>query len=537
MTVLRVFDGEFMKMKIALECLKLLRVWILERHPHETVGLVRALPDVIERNVGDFFAALIGGAVDEHGAVSFFVVFLKSRARIVSIAKRVQSREHRGMHSKRTAVASLVRGLCALVAVIAAPDALAKETLKKKDTSTALAAGLSPERLVRIGATMQRYVDEKRVAGTVTLFARHGQVIHFEAHGFADIEAKRPMTTDTIFRIASMSKAVTSAAIMMLVEEGLVSLEHPVSRYIPAFKKSVVAVRAPMGSWEGAPPTLVPPKREITIRDLLTHTAGISYGYGPAAAQWKAAGIQNWYFADRAEPIAAVVDRIAQLPFDAQPGEAFVYGYNTDILGVVVEKASGLNLDTFFRERIFRPLKMVDTHFFLPPEKRNRLAVVYAPQPDGTVARAPEGAMGQGAYVEGPRQCFSGGAGLLSTANDYLRLMKMFAQGGELDGVRLLGPKTVELMSTNHVGNMYNEGRTGFGLGFEVVEHIGRAGRYGSEDAYGWGSAYYSNYWIDPAEDMMGIYLSQLLPNGGLDLQTKFRTLAYSAITKSSRSR
>lgn len=428
-----------------------------------------------------------------------------------------------------------VRAVVALsCALIGLSPAAAQTQPSRRPASSASpspeSVGLSSERVARIGATMQRYVDEKQVAGTVTLLTRRGQTLHFEAHGFRDVEKRVPMTTDTIFRIASMSKALTSVAAMMLVEEGILALEHPVSRYIPAFAKTTVAVRPPTGSPEGTVPMVVPARRAITIRDLLTHTAGLGYGFGPAAAQWKAAGIQNWYFADRAEPIAAVVERMAALPFDAQPGEAYVYGYGTDVLGVVVERASGRPLDVFIAERITKPLKMVDTHFFLPPEKRDRLAVVYAGKADAPIERAPETSAGQGTYVDGPRQCFSGGAGLLSTAGDYARFMRMLANGGELDGVRLLGRKTVEVMRSNHVGSMYNDGRTGFGLGFEVVEHLGRAGRFGSETAYGWGSAYYSNYWIDPVEDMMGIYLSQLLPNGGLDLQTKFRTLAYAAL-------
>ncbi len=409
----------------------------------------------------------------------------------------------------------------------------AKEPVAKRVASTLAppqSVGMSPERVDRISKTMQRYVAEGRVAGTVTYLMRHGKLVHFEANGMADIEGKVSMQKNTIFRVASMSKAVTSVAAMILIEEGLLSLETPVSRYFPAFKKTTVALRAPAGAVSDPPVTIVPAKREINVRDLLTHTAGISYGRGPGAAMWKAAGIQDWYLADRAEPIAGVVERMAALPFDAQPGEAYVYGYNTDILGAVVEKASGQPLDVFFRERIFEPLKMADTSFFLPVEKRDRLATVYSAREDGAIVRAPEGGMGQGAYVDGPRQCFGGGAGLLSTASDYSRLVRMLANKGTLDGARILAPKTVVLMSSNFVGSMYNEGRTGFGLGFEVVEHLGRAGRYGSEGAFGWGSAYYSNYWIDPQEDMLGLYFSQLVPNGGLDLQSKFRTLAYAAI-------
>lgn len=390
--------------------------------------------------------------------------------------------------------------------------------------------GMSPERVDRISKTMQRYVAEGRVAGTVTLLMRRGKLVQFEATGMADIEGRVPMKTDTIFRIASMSKAVTSVAAMILIEEGRLSLETPISRFFPSFEETTVALKPPVGAVPDSPVTVVPAKREIDVRDLLTHTAGISYGDGPAQAQWKAAGIQGWYLADRPEPIGSVVDRMAALPFDAQPGEAFVYGYNTDILGAVVEKASGQPLDVFFQERILGPLKMMDTSFFLPLEKRARLATVYSAREDGSIVRAPEEGMGQGAYVDGPRQCFGGGAGLLSTASDYSRLVRMLASGGALDGVRILGPKTVALMSSNFVGDLYRSGRSGFGLGFEVVEHLGRAGRYGSEGAFGWGSAYYANYWIDPQEDMLGLYFSQLVPNRGLDLQNKFRTMAYAAI-------
>jgi CubicO group peptidase (beta-lactamase class C family) len=432
--------------------------------------------------------------------------------------------------------------LAAICLTLGTSPVLAQAAKKKAAVSGPVvwdgaAAGLSNERLDRISKTMQRYVDEGRIAGTVTYLVRHGKLVHFEARGWADVERKVPMQRDTIFRIASMSKAVTSVAAMILIEEGYLSLETPVSKFFPGFKKTTVALRPPAGAVPDSPPTIVPAKREITVRDLMTHTAGISYGYGPGASLWKAAGIQGWYLADRAEPIASIVERMAALPMDAQPGEAYVYGYGTDILGAVVEKASGKPLDVFFRERIFEPLKMVDTAFFLPPEKRDRLATVYTPKEDGTIMRAPDtapltnGAMvAQGAYVDGPRQCFGGGAGLLSTAPDYARLVRMFANGGALDRVRILSPKTVALMSSNFVGNLYNEGRTGFGLGFEVVESAGRAGRYGSEGAFGWGSAYYANFWVDPQEDMFGLYFSQYLPYTLNDLQAKFRTMAYAAI-------
>jgi len=317
---------------------------------------------------------------------------------------------------------------------------------------------------------------------------------------------------------------------MMLVEEGRIGLADPLSRYIPAFRKTTVAVPPPAGAAAGSAVSAVPAKREITIRDLLTHTSGIGYGEGVAAELWKVAGIQGWYFADRNEPVAAVVERMAALPMDAQPGEKYVYGYSTDILGVVVEKASGLTLAEFFQKRITGPLGMVDSRFFLPPLQKARLAAVYAAKEDGTIERAGDRGTGQGDYVEGPRAAFSGGAGLLSTARDYGRFLQMLLNGGELDGVRLLGSKTVELMTVNHVGSLYEEGRFGFGLGFEIVEDLGRAGRYGSVGEFRWGGAYFTYYWADPRERLVGVLMTQLLPSRESDLQQKFRTLVYQSI-------
>ena len=391
------------------------------------------------------------------------------------------------------------------------------------------AVGVSAERLNRLSSTMQHAVDAGQAAGIVTIVVRHGKVVELEAFGKRDIEADAPMQKDTIFRIASMSKAVTSVAAMMLMEEGKLLLGDPVSKFIPSFKKTTVMVPPPPGAVPGTPVSVVPAKREITVRDLLTHTAGIGYGAGPAESQYRAANVYMWYFADKAEPIAAVIDRLAALPFDAQPGEKYVYGFNTDVLGVVIEKASGMSLDDYFRTRILQPLKMTDTHFFLPPEKRDRLAAVYSYQ-DGKLTRAADAGTGQGEYVDGPRQCFSGGAGLLSTATDYARLLQMLLNGGELDGVRLLSPKTVELMTVNHAGSLFNEGRTGFGLGFEIIEDLGRAGVPGSVGVFSWGGAYHTNFWADPKEELAAVLMTNLLPAGDSDLHGKFRALVYQAI-------
>jgi CubicO group peptidase (beta-lactamase class C family) len=217
------------------------------------------------------------------------------------------------------------------------------------------------------------------------------------------------------------------------------------------------------------------------------------------------------------------------LPFVAHPGERFVYGYSTDILGYVIERVSGTALDAFLRARILDPLKMADTHFFVPARDASRLATVYG-RVNNTLVRAPDGHPGQGHYVNGPRAAFAGGAGLVSTAADYARFLQMLLNGGELDGVRLLSPRTVALMTVNHIGDRYGVPGRGFGLGFETVDDLGASGRYGSEGEFSWGGAYFSRYWVDPKEQLIAVFLSQLLPAGGSDLQEKLRVLVNQAI-------
>ena len=330
--------------------------------------------------------------------------------------------------------------------------------------------GLSSERLQRLSEIQQGYVDDGKLSGSVTLIARKGNVAYLEAFGHRDRESKSPMKTDTIFRIASQSKALVSVGVMILQEEGKLLISDPVGKYIPEFQETTVAAAVEGGGYE-----VVKAEHPITIRALLTHTAGISYGSGIASDRWEEAGIQGWYFADRGEPIGATVSRIAALPFAAQPGERWVYGYNTDILGVVIERVSGEALDDFLLARIFKPLGMHNTHFYLPKKKRERLAVVYSATDAGALERAPEpgGMVGQGAYVKGPRKSFSGGAGLLSTAMDYARFLQMMLNGGTFDGNRILSRKTVELMTVDHVGDIFPREGMGFGLGFFVVKDLG----------------------------------------------------------------
>ena len=391
-------------------------------------------------------------------------------------------------------------------------------------------AGFSSERLELLTATLENYVDEEKLPGTVTLVARKGKIIYFDATGSSDPERGIPMERNSIFRIASQTKALVSVGIMMLQEEGKLLLSDPVGRYIPAFSTTSVAVPGAGGSY-----AVVDANRPITIHDLLTHTSGIGYGEGIAADLWKQAGIQGWYFAGREEPILETVTRMAALPFDAQPGEQFVYGYNTDILGAVIEIVSGEPLDMFLKRHIFDPLGMDDTYFYLPEEKKERLAVVYSASGDG-LERAPDpgGMIGQGLYVGGPRTSFSGGAGCLSTAMDYATFLKMLLNKGTYNGQRILSPKSVELMTVDHIGvdKFPWAAGTGFGLGFSILEDLGARGSLGTEGSYGWGGAYHSTYWVDPEEELVVVYFTQLIPANGLDDHEKVRTLVYQAMTE-----
>ncbi len=391
------------------------------------------------------------------------------------------------------------------------------------------------DRIVRIDRLLKDYVDTSQVAGVVALVLRDGKVFYERAVGWADKENDRRMQIDTIFRIASQTKAVTSVATLILMEEGKLSLNDPVSRYIPSFKQTTVAVTKD-GQTE-----VVPSRRPITIRHLLTHTAGIWYGMAPAVADRYAAASLGpaagfgWYTADKEEPICTTMERLGTLPFAAQPGDAWVYGYNTDILGCIVERASGMALDAFIRTRITEPLGLRDTAFYLANDQRHRLAAVYTRNADGTVTRAAEGARGQGHYVDGPRRSFSGGAGLLSTARDYARFLEMIRHDGELDGVRLLGPRAVALMRTNQVGALHSDLGLGFGLGFETTDTFGASG-LACTGSYGWSGAYGTTYSIDPESRLTIVMMQQVVPLTG-DLRQRFPTLVYQALLEKPSSR
>jgi CubicO group peptidase (beta-lactamase class C family) len=416
-----------------------------------------------------------------------------------------------------------------VVLLLAAPSGQQRAAAPSRSAATT--AGFSAERLGRLDAALQQYVDDKRVAGAVALVLRDGRQVYQKAVGWSDQDAGRRMEPDTIVRIASQTKAITSVAILQLAEEGRLTIGNAVSQFIPAYAKTTVAVRSEAGV------TTVPARRQITIRDLLTHTAGISYGTDShLAAQYQAKGLgpaagRGWYTADKDEPVCETMERLASLPFAAQPGDAYVYGYNTDILGCVVERASGVPLDKYIESRITGPLGMKDTHFFLPPAQKDRLAVVYTSGPDGGIVRAAEGGKGQGDYVEGPRRNFAGGAGLLSTARDYARFLEMIRQGGTLDGVRILSPRSVALMTTNQVGTLFSTAGRGFGLGFETTDRYGASGMQ-SVGSFGWGGAYGSSYRVDPVERLVLVLMVQIFDRPS-DITDKFHTLVYQALDDS----
>jgi len=389
------------------------------------------------------------------------------------------------------------------------------------------AVGFSSERLAILTKTLQNYVAQEKLPGAVALVLRNGKVAYWEAVGQRDVEQGAPLQKNSIFRIASQTKALVSVGIMILQEEGKLLISDAVGKYIPEFNETTVAEPTKDGY------KVVPAKRKITLRDLLTHTAGIDYGNGTAKEAWKAAGIQGWYFADRNEPVLATIKRIGSLPQQAQPGTAFVYGYNTDILGAVIEVVSGQTLSEFITARILKPLGMNDTHFYLPKAKANRLAVVYSSK-DGGIERAadPGKMVGQGAYVNGPRKSFSGGAGLLSTAEDYATFLQMMLNKGTYKNQRILSRKSVDLMTQNHLGDIvfpWTPGM-GFGLGFSTVEDVGLRGELGSHGEFGWGGAYHSTYWVDPAEQLVVVYFTQLIPAENVDDHQKLRTLIYQAL-------
>ena len=451
--------------------------------------------------------------------------FASPSARSPHCSSSPDSRATRWLSSRFTATRRLATIPAATVLLLAALVPLAASAQELPRVAPA-DAGFVPERLERLGTVLEDYIADGSLPGAVVFVLRDGAVVYEHAVGYSDAEAGTPLATDAIFRIASQSKAIVSVAVLMLQDEGSLLIGDRIAKYLPAFDSTTVAV-----SREGGGYDVVPADRPVTIRDLLTHTAGISYGYGPGGDRWEEADITGWYFAHRDEPVRATVDRMAALPFQAQPGQAFVYGYATDILGALVEEVSGMTLADFLQSRIFEPLDMRDTHFYLPPGKEDRLATVYGHDREGNLIRSPEGPgmNTQGQYVTGPRQSFSGGAGLLSTARDYARFLQMMLNGGTLGDARILSPASVALMTANHVGDLMGSAN-GFGLGFQVRLDLGAAGQPGSVGDYGWGGAYHTTYWVDPAERLVVVYFTQLRSFRPVDDHAKLRAILYGAL-------
>jgi CubicO group peptidase (beta-lactamase class C family) len=381
-------------------------------------------------------------------------------------------------------------------------------------------AGFDPDRLSRLTAAFDEAAGSGRLAGGVILVLRDGKAVVAHPFGHRDVERGDPMNFHSMFRIASQTKAVVSVGILMLQEEGRLLLSDPVSNYLPEFANTTVSVPR-----EGGGADVVPARRAITIRDLLMHAAGIGYSV-------PGTDISGWYFAHSPETMRELVRRMPSQPFAAQPGERFVYGYATDILGVLIEEVTDMSLEAFLNERILGPLKMADTHFFVPPSKQDRLAVVYSATEQKGITRAPEpgGAVGQGHYADGPRAAQSGGAGLVSTAQDYARFLQMLLNGGELGGARILSPASVALMTGDHFDGRYGRPGLGFGLGFEVVTDVAARGVPGAVGDFGWGGAYHSHYWVSPKDRLVVVFLTQLIPATGSDAHGKLRTLLYQAI-------
>lgn len=397
-------------------------------------------------------------------------------------------------------------------------------------------AGFSSERLERLDNIFQEYIDKGWCAGGAALVAREGKIVYYKAFGYDDIEAKTPFKKDAIFRIASQTKAVTSVAVMMLFEEGKFLLDDPVSKYLPEFKDQRV-----IDDFNEADSTYttVAAKHQVTIRELLTHTSGLGYPMLQSKAM-------NAIFAKNEIIMGITADKIqlkdqmkklGALPLAHQPGEKYTYGLSTDVLGYLVEVVSGMSLNQFFHERIFRPLGMNDTYFYLPKEKFDRLANLYSEDSTKHLIKIKPSKGGFNPdYPKTEGTYFSGGGGLVSTAYDYSLFLQMLANGGKYNGKRLLSSTTIKMMSTNQIGDLVSgslyvpRGGGKFGLGFEVISEAGSKQILLSEGTYGWGGTFGSLYWIDPKEKIIAQLVIQKSPNSYEDIRSKFITLLYQAM-------
>ncbi len=389
--------------------------------------------------------------------------------------------------------------------------------------------GFVDARLDRIDAAIAAEVEAGRIPGAVALVSRKGETVYHKSFGFADIEAQKPMRNDSIFRIASMTKAVTTVGVMQLYEQGLFQLNDPISKYIPAFANPQVMVAS---DDDGVVTETRDASREIRIVDLLTHSSGMGYPFIPSPIQktYVANGIIDG-LTDQDERLALQMAKLAEQPLLFDPGSRWNYGLSTDVLGYLIEVVSGRPLNEYFRNEIFLPLEMHDTYFYLPTDRHDRLVALYA-DVEGKLVPYTDDAftdLGNINYpITGAMTYYSGGAGLSSTSSDYARFVAMLLNEGELDGKQLLGRKSVELMRTPRV-DMNGDGVVEFGLGFQVIDDIGANGELGSNGVYSWGGAFNTSYWIDPEEEMFGVIMTQIRPTES-DITSRFKTLVYQAL-------
>ena len=430
----------------------------------------------------------------------------------------------RTMSLTRFGIAIVFVGVLATPAVTTAPPGPLPVVAAERE-------GFSPERLARMHARVREFVDKGQHAGIVSLVARNGRIVDWQAWGQRDREARLPMEKDTIFRVYSMTKVVTSAAIMQLHERALLRLDDPIEKYLPALAKRQV-----MTGGTAAAPDLVPAKRSVTIKDLLTHTSGYIY-----PGMFGKAPIDDFYSAEAVVTAATMdefIERLARVPLSHQPGERFTYGVSIDVLGAVVAKVSGQSFDAYVAEHITGPLKMVDTAFDVPAAKRARLAKIYTTGKDGALALVPLDQLVMTSLDKG--RMHWGGAGLFSTVGDYARFGQMLLNGGELDGARLLGRKSVELMMANALTHTTTPFRTGtdydgFGYGGAVRVDLPRSARLGSEGQFGWTGAATTYFNVDPQERTVALVFTQHFPHDQHQLFWTFSTLFYASLVDAPR--
>ena len=390
--------------------------------------------------------------------------------------------------------------------------------------------GMSSDRLERVSAKIQEYIDQDLTPGVETIIVRNGHIVYHKVQGNKRAENSTPLIKNDIFRIASMTKPIASIALMTLWEEGKFQLNDPITKFLPEFETVMVST---VGDASGNTGELVPPNRMITVRDILTHTAGFANSYrGNTKAYREAMG------PDRAVDNKELISRLSKIPLNYQPGTQWQYSIATDVVGHLVEVISGKNLDQFLKERLFEPLSMPDTHFYLTKEKADRLTSQYSPSEKNQKIELRDPGSEDSRWISGPKTLFRGAGGLVSTGQDYLRFQQMMLNGGTLGATRILSPTTVSLILENHTGDLplwLTGPGMGFGLGYGVVVDRGTAATPLSQGAAYWGGAYCTLSWIDPQEQIVGILLTQVRPYSHLNIRQDFQALTYQAITESYR--